>query len=176
MPGRPARSDKALMNIEYLTVLILFMIFSFYFTFKLLEQKPAYVREVRKEIFRSENYMISQVLINDPGEPDDWASYVGIDEGMIKRVGLLNTAKNDTNYLNATKVVGLRNLCSGGGYGKVAARLGAFHNFSISFTDSSGSTGDFTCGPTTSGEVMSSVKRIVAIDNGGYGYIFIESW
>jgi hypothetical protein len=168
---------KGMFNVEYVAVLIIFIAFSAYFTFRLTGQRPAYVREVRKEIFRSENYLLSEVLINDIGEPSNWNTLVGgAGQGNIRRLGLLDQSENLTNRLSRAKVIALYTLCNNSGYGTVRGMMGANHNFSITVEDSSTGTLLANCTSAANPEALATIKRIVAFDNGGWGYVQIQSW
>jgi hypothetical protein len=167
------RKSLGMFSVEYVVVLVLFIVISAYFTYRLLEQKPIYVREVQKEIFRSENYMISELLVNDGGEPQNW----NLLSSPIRRIGLLDTSKNQTNLVSRAKASALHNLCAGSaGYRNVKANFSASHNFSISVVDTVTGLTLCDCNPSGNNEILASFKRIVAFDNGDYGEVLVKSW
>jgi len=162
---------------EYLTVLIIFVMFSSYFAFKLLEQKPVYLEEVKNEIYRSESYRLSEILINDPGEPLEWH-----DVGGTLRVGLSNHTENKTNHVMEEKIERLGELCGVvDGYSNVKKLLGASYDFSITITDLSRELPEETfesvqCQPSSVGDVKSSIKRLFSFGSGYYGEVRVSVW
>ena len=166
------RKGKGLFNVEYLTVLILFLIFSTYFTLRMMEQKPAYVAEVQREIFRAESYRLSEMLINDPGHPLDWET---LPVGSVKRIGLSDATANVTNLLNETKLSKMGQLCIAvDGYANVKSRVGAQHDFSLEYINSSGTF--YRCNPCVTCDVKASITRFVAFNTGDYGKIVLQMW
>lgn len=55
--------------VEFIIAFSIFSVFVAYLFFRLLSFMPAYLNEIRSERVRSEAYQISELLINDPGEP-----------------------------------------------------------------------------------------------------------
>jgi hypothetical protein len=157
-------------------VLVLFIIFSMYFTMRMMEQKPAYLAEVRREIFRSESYRLSEMLINDPGHPLDWET-LPIDS--VKRIGLSDATANVTNLLSEEKLLRMTQLCAGDdGYAKVKGLVGANHEFSLVRIVSSDvpETVETICSPGAEGDIKASLTRLVAFEGGGYGKIILQMW
>ena len=174
---------KGQFNIEFFTVLILFVGFAAYFSIKLAGVRPAYMEEVRQTIIRSEVYRISEVLINDPGYPMDWDTLVGTpSENEIKRIGLLDHSQNKTNLLSEQKIAGLDTLCNGGAaYEKIKDLIGAEYDFSILLVEKPSELVKIDCGSTQSGETVASIRRLGVFDSGGdgeleYGELSVHSW
>jgi hypothetical protein len=165
------RKGKGLFNVEYLTVLILFIIFSTYFTFRMMEQKPAYIAEVQREIFRAESYRLSEMLINDPGHPLDWET---LPAGSVKRIGLSDATANVTNLLNETKLSKMKQMC-GADYAAVKRLVGGQHDFSLVYINSSGAF-DICNQTCVTCDVKASITRFVAFSTGDYGKIVLQMW
>jgi len=172
-------SLKGQFSAEFFIVLILFVGFAAYFSMRLIAIRPIYIREVRKTIIRSESYRISEMLINDPGSPVDWASLVGTpSENQIERIGLLDHSKNKTNLLSEQKMSGLDSLCNGGaGYDTVKSMIGAEHDLSIMLIEKPSEVIKINeCKPTELGENAVSIKRLAAFDSGNYGELIVQVW
>jgi len=166
---------KGLFNVEYLTVLTLFMLFSTYFTFRMMEQKPAYMREVRTEIFRSESYRLSEMLVNDAGEPANWQTLVGTGgESSIKRIGLSDESANVTNFVSEVKLSKMKDLCSAS-YANAKRMVGGGHDFSLVRIGTSG-VPETVCSPGAVGDVKASITRLVAFSGGDYGKVVVQMW
>jgi len=163
--------SKGMFNVEYLTVLTLFIIFSTYFTFRMMEQKPAYVAEVQREIFRAESYRLSEMLVDDAGEPANWQTLA---EGGIKRIGLSDESKNVTNLVSEAKLLKMEQMC-GADYAAVKRLVGGQHDFSLVRIDSSGVL-ETVCWPGATGDVKASITRFVAFSTGDYGQIVLQMW
>jgi len=170
--ARQVCGRNGLFNVEYLTVLVLFMVFSTYFVFRMLDQKPAYLAEVQREIFRSESYRLSEMLVDDAGAPANWrAGTAG-----IARIGLSDEAANVTNLVSEAKLSAMKQMCTGAaGYANVKALVGASHDFSLVRIGSDGAA-ETVCGPGTTGDVRASMTRFVAFDTGDYGQIIVQMW
>lgn len=163
---------NGLFNVEYLTVLVLFLVFSTYFVFRMLDQKPAYLAEVQLEIFRSESYRLSEMLIDDAGDPADWrAGTAG-----IARIGLSDETANVTNTVSEAKLSAMKQMCAdSAGYASVKSLAGASHDFSLVRISSSGAA-ETVCSPGATGDVRASITRFVAFDTGDYGQIIVQMW
>lgn len=163
------RKGKGLFNVEYLTVLILFIIFSTYFTFRMMEQKPTYIAEVQREIFRAESYRLSEMLVDDAGEPANWRALAG-----TKRIGLSDESKNVTNLVSEAKLLAMEQMC-GADYAAVKGLVGGQHDFSLVRIGSNG-VPETVCWPGATGDMKASITRFVAFSTGDYGKIVLQMW
>lgn len=177
------KSLKGQFNVEFFTVLILFVGFAAYFSMRLVELRPIYIREVRQAIVRSEAYRISEMIINDPGYPLGWDTLVGTaNENEIKRMGMLDHSRNKTNLLSEQKISALSILCNGGAeYDKTKNLIGAEHDFSIILTERPSGLIRIDCASPEFGENAALVSRLVLFDSGGdgefeYGELIIQVW
>lgn len=163
-------SNKGQFSVEYFVVLILFLSFSLYFAFRLLDFYPKYLENVEEEILRSDSYRLSEILVSDDGYPLDWEDY-GAHGGTsyIKRIGLSDQSMNASNYLSLSKITQMGVLCSSD-YEKVKSLLGIQHDFLMMVEDTGGSL-SMQCGASDLGEIAAAVTRVVAFNNGDYGKV-----
>ena len=98
---------KGQLSVDFLISLTLFVIIASYLSFQLLNIVPYFLREIKLQNLRSELFQISEILLNDPGEPIDW--YENPD--LTKRIGLLDEKKNLTNFLSLEKIIGMEKIC-----------------------------------------------------------------
>jgi hypothetical protein len=156
---------KGQLTIQYLASFIFFIGLVVYIYFSFSANIPAFVEEVGKEDIRSKAYQLSEVLVNDPGEPANW-QYVNPDD--IRRIGLSDENSNKTNLISLQKVYQLDDpiIC-----GLAPLKLALLRPFSILIFNISQTTGErnplaectpFTF-PTTAINV--TVKRITALNN-----------
>lgn len=177
--------SKGQFNVEFFTVLILFVGFASYFSTKLMDIGPIYIKEANKAIVRAEAYRISEMIINNPGVPSDWDVLVDIGEDdQIKRIGLSDHLQNKTNLLSDDKINNISVLCDGSeGYDKIKSLIGAEHDFLMMLTELTGELGELRidCGSTEFGENAALIKRLVVFDseNDGeldYGELVVQVW
>jgi hypothetical protein len=162
---------KGQFSVEFFSVLVLFVIISAYFSIRLAEVRPAYIKEVKRSVIRSEAYRISEVLINDPGSPMNWGA-----GGSVIRIGFLDNSQNKTNLLSEQKILRFNSLCNGGaGYNNIKNLIGAQHDFSIIINDKTGSIGTIDCSAKV-GESAAVIKRLVTFDSGNYGELIVQVW
>jgi len=99
---------KAQLTIQYLISIIVFIGLITYIYISYSANIPAYIQEVRKEATRSKAYQLSELLINDPGEPKNWNQSSSVNE--IKRIGLLDQSSNRQNLISWNKTEKLTEL------------------------------------------------------------------
>lgn len=177
---------KGQFNVEFFTVLILFVGFAAYFSTKLMGIGPIYIKEANKAIVRAEAYRISEMIINNPGVPSDWDVLVGnaTAENQIMRVGLSDHLQNKTNLLSDDKINSISVLCDGlEGYEEIKSLIGAEHDFLMMLTELTRELGELRidCGSTGFGENAALIKRLVVFDseNDGeldYGELVVQVW
>jgi hypothetical protein len=130
--------------------------------------------ETRNERIRSEAYQLSEVLMNDPGDPIDW--YNKPFDSII-RLGLSNESFNKTNYLSLTKIASFNSSCSAD-YDAVKSRLGSPFDFSIFLFERFPTDQKLIeCKPSvfTVRAINSTLRRIVYFYY-GYGELIIQMW
>ena len=92
---------KAQLTIQYLASFIFFIGLVIYVYFAYSANIPQFIEEVDKEDVRSKAYQLSEVLINDPGQPMNWNS---ASLGSIKRIGFSDQNTNKTNLISYDKL------------------------------------------------------------------------
>ncbi|MEM7821543.1 MAG: hypothetical protein QXX38_01880 [Candidatus Aenigmatarchaeota archaeon] len=166
--------------VEYIVAFSLFISFSSILFLQVLSFMRTYSNEARNEIVRSEAYQISEILINDLGEPIDWNALIGTpNENKIKRIGLSDERFNLTNFLSLDKINALRTKCNqANGYDDVSRWIGATSQFSIILVDRSENPIEpVICKPNIfiTRNVNVSIKRQIAFGS-KYGEILIQMW
>jgi hypothetical protein len=97
---------KLQVGFEQFAALSLFVFSVSFLISQLLSYYPTYINEVKRQTLLSEAYQISELLVNDVGEPANWnISYV-------KRIGLLNESLNKPNVVSVLKVLNASYLCN----------------------------------------------------------------
>jgi hypothetical protein len=156
--------------------MIIFILFVAYIAFQIMALRPAYLREVRNEILRSESYQLSDLLVNDPGEPLNW------DVASVKRIGLSNENVNKTNYLSVAKIVKLVSLCPQAGYSTSFPQkfgIDQKYQFSIIVKNITSGLPLADCHPSSiiaARAINTSIKRVVVLDSGEYGEVTVQMW
>jgi len=162
--------EKGLFSLEYLAVIVIFMSFTTYYAFRLVEEKPNYLEKVQSEIYRSECYRVSELLVNDPGHPLDWNT---LSMDQVDRIGLNDHSQNKTNLLLEAKIIKLGIECQGNGYYDVRDSLGISDDFYISVKSSDDSFAAVECGGYSEESIKASVTRLVAFNSGSFGNLTV---
>jgi len=98
---------KGQLTVEYLASFIVFIILITYIYLSYSANIPTFIEEVRKETARSKCYQLSEILINDPGKPQNWNQSTNNNE--IKRIGLSDQNSNKANLIHFNKTEKLKN-------------------------------------------------------------------
>jgi len=171
------KCKKGQFSYDYFISLVIFILAVVYIVFQIIAMRPAYLNEVRNEILRSETYQVSELLVNDAGQPHDW------NVANVKRIGLSSDV-NKTNYLSAAKIGKLASLCPPAGYSSSFVKLfGVDEKYQVSIivknTTPCSSLILADCHPSSqiaARTVNTSVKRVVAIDARCYGEVMVQMW
>jgi hypothetical protein len=167
---------KGQFTIDTYIILVLFVFFTTYLFFQVLGISPTYLSEMRYQRLQSEVYQVSELLLNDPGEPIDWHT----NPGAAKRIGLSDQTQNKTNLLSLEKVIALANLCTN--YQDVANKLGITdYQFIISVVNLTAVPAQLPviCAPsgiTVSKASVVSITRTVALGQNSYGQLTLQMW
>src|SRR5207245_3567306 len=97
---------------------------------------PKYLEEVRSQRLRTEVYQVSQLLLNNPGDPVNWENTPDIN--TVNRVGLFANGSDSTNVAWRTKLFSFNALCANGvNYQSLKSKFAIDFDFSIviNFTD-----------------------------------------
>ncbi|MGC8812108.1 MAG: hypothetical protein ACP5O8_00775 [Candidatus Aenigmatarchaeota archaeon] len=161
--------------IEYVASVGIFISFVAYIFFLLLRYYPLYVQEMENERKRLEAYQISEVLINDFGDPINWETFNSLDS--VNRIGLSDNLRNKTNLLNLAKINKLKNFCNLN-YEEVKKKVDSEFDFSLILFDLTNNNLLINCMPTKVVITPSNitVRRIVAFSSGGYGELIVQVW
>jgi len=164
---------KAQIGIEHFIALILFVGFVSYIFLQVLKFTPAYLGELRNEETRSEAYQVSELLVNDAGQPSNWVL------SNVQRLGLSDEAYNRTNMLSSRKI----NLIGGAGgcvagYSNVQKWIGTTHQFSLVVKDITSNSVLINCQPLTviPKATNVTVRRIVGLGANSYGELVLQMW
>jgi len=163
---------KGQFTIEYIVSFLLFISIISYIHLSTSKFLPDYITKANSELAFSDAYLISEILINDPGDPIDWVS---IDDNKVKRIGLSDTTYNKTNLLNLTKI---KAFCRN--YNFVKEKLGLDRDFIIMIIDRDDNFNNVLCkSEVVRGRVNVTVKRIVAYTDGenfGLAEVIVQTW
>jgi hypothetical protein len=157
---------KAQIGFEQVFSLLLFVFSVTYLIYQLISYYPSYIGEMRRESIFSEAYQISEILVNDYGDPASWYS-LSLDQ--IKRVGLLNESIGKSNVLSLIKISKANEICNLN-YQKFKQLLDLKNDISFVVYLNNNIVASCT---RPFGERVVKVNRIVAFDNGSYGELVI---
>jgi len=161
--------------VEYLAALTIFIVSVLYIAIQLTGFVPQYLNAVNNEKIRIDTYQISELLVNDPGNPMNWYS-----SSPIYRMGLSNESVNVTNYLSLQKIKAFNNYCNApGGYSNIKKNISSTQDFSILLFNRTGNSGAILikCEPPVvySSLLNIAIRRIVAIDSKDIGELIVQS-
>jgi len=165
---------KGQLSMDIIVAMIIFIGFVIYVLFQVFLSTPAYRSQLTSERMRSEAFQISEILINDPGDPINWES---LSDGQINRIGLSNPQQNKTNYVSLSKANKLNTICSNN-YNLVKSKLGITDRFSLVVNKTTGGTNVVICNPSQPSTSPSKaiIKRIFAFDDGSVGNLVLQVW
>jgi hypothetical protein len=173
---------KGQLSMEVIVCMVVFIIFVSYLFFQILGIRPFYIQQIKAERIRAEAYQISELLINDPGEPIYWdVIAVGNPDG-IKRIGLSDHTYNLTNLISWLKVGNLSSLCSSN-YEIVREKIGMKdYQFSIIVNKTDGGVPVLCYPPSQTvrgGFLNFTIERVVGINTGNNivpGKVIVRVW
>lgn len=100
---------KGQLSIEYLISFVLFIALIGYIYLQYTRNIPYFIDEVKKEDKRAKAFQLSEILINDYGEPENWHT---LPDNQIKRIGLSDNNIGQNNFVSKDKIDRLRNECN----------------------------------------------------------------
>ncbi len=160
---------KAQLTIQYLASFIFFvgLVVLIYLSYS--TNIPRFVEEVNKENTRSKAYQLSEVLVNDPGQPIDWNN---LPKTQIKRIGLSDHTTNKTNLILKSKIDKFHDFDCYTNFKEVQDKLSLNRSFSIfifNITDNGNRDLLYNCSPLVFPKtgINATVKRITAMNNSG---------
>lgn len=155
---------KAQITIEYILAFTVFIGVIGYVYINYTKNFQPFLLEVEKEEKYSEAFQISELLINDLGEPSNWNN---LNLNQIKRIGLSENLDKQ-NYLSREKINSLSNICLN--YNDAKRLIGAeknFHLFVFSIDNNGNRDNILTCIPpnTVKEQINVTVKRYARTNN-----------
>lgn len=161
---------KGQLSLEYCISLILFILFVAYIVFQVLGISPQYLSELKNERIKSEAYQISELLINDLGEPLNWYA------STPKRIGL-SSNENKTNLLSLEKITALQTVCQSD-YESVRKLIDTDNDFSITLTNLASGQKLIDCTSSTSRTIKTkaSITRIIALTDNSFAELTVQMW
>lgn len=162
---------KAQLSLEYYISLITFILFVTYVSFQLIKISPQFINEVKNERLKSEAYQISELLINDAGEPINWYN-----QQNVKRVGLSSNL-NKTNFLSLEKITAFQSKCNSD-YNNIRKLIGTEYYFSLQLIDRSSGQKLIDCNPpvTVIKPAKVVMSRIVALSSNSFSEMILKLW
>jgi len=162
---------KSQLSVDFVVTMVIFITFASYLSLQVLYTKPFYINFIKNERLKSELYQLSEVLINDPGYPENWEF---LDLNAVNRMGL-NGGK--INLISQQKVIKFNETCVNN-YTEVKKKLGVEgYDFSIYLSDKGGKKW-IDCVRLTNRPRL-NLTRIVSIKVGStttYGRLTLEMW
>lgn len=166
--------------LEYFLSITVYVLAVLYVFFQITLVLPAHANAIRTQSLNVEAYQLSEILVNDAGEPQDWDT---LTNDKIIRIGLLDQTQNKTNLISLDKVTKLNGICGAqGGYEVVRSKLGLTDlSIFISFIDRQTGSVILTCSPptATSPFILSNSTRTTAFRSQsavGYGEFNLQVW
>jgi len=157
---------KLQVGFEQFAALSLFVFSVSFLISQLLSYYPTYINEVKRQTLLSEAYQISELLVNDAGEPPYWYS---VSLANVKRIGLLNESLNKPNVVSVLKVLNASYLCNTN-YPKFKQLLDLKND--INFVVYLEGNLIANCSHPL-GEKAVKISRIISFDNRSYGELII---
>jgi hypothetical protein len=162
--------------VEYLASLVLFLTAVIFIALQLINFVPQYLTEINNQRIKINAYQISELLVNDPGNPINWYQ----PSSKILRMGLSSESVNKTDYLSLQKITAFNSYCNAaGGYNNIKNNIGAVSNFAILLFNRTAGSGNLliVCQPPElfSSSINTTIRRIVAIDSNDIGELIVQS-
>jgi hypothetical protein len=159
---------KGQLSIEYLVSFGIFVSTAIYVYLLYTSNIPGFLEEIKKENIRAEAYRLSELLVNDVGDPSNWNTRP---YSEIKRIGLTDQNINQTNFISKLKIQGFEQKCQSS-FSDIQKWVGLDKPFSVLIFDINQITGERTllsdCRPSliAKSELNATVKRITAYSDG----------
>lgn len=157
------------LGFEFYFALVTFVMLTIFIFFQLISYYPEYFRQLEYQELKAETWQISELLVNDPGEPINWQT----NPEQAKRLGLNDEQQAKTNLLSVQKARAFDNLCDDE-YDKLLEKLSTSRQVSVFLVDNESNV-LISCSAT--GKVSRNVvnlTRIVGLNNGRYGDLVLQ--
>lgn len=100
---------KLQLSFDFPLSIIIFIGLIIYFIILLLQQRAVAIEKLMKRRAELKALEISEILVSDVGEPENWET-LALNE--IKRIGLVNESVDSRNYLSMQKINRFFSICS----------------------------------------------------------------
>lgn len=167
--------------VEYLASLVLFLTAVIFIAIQMINFVPQYLTEINNQRTRIDAYQISELLVNDPGNPINWYVNSPVCQNGVSgicRMGLSNENVNKTDYLSLQKITAFNNYCNApGGYDNIRNNISAVSSFAILLFDHTSGNLLINCNPPAlfSSSINTTIRRIVAIDSNDIGELIVQT-
>ncbi len=170
-----SRAMKGQMSIDYIIAIVIFFFFVVYFLWQVTNVIPRYLQQIEEQRIRSEAYQISELILNDAGQPNNWDQLA---YSQIVRIGLSDHNIQKTNVINAAKAAALNTFCSTQGQQALRTMMRTDLQFSIFLVDRGDGTTYVTCSPasTVNRGFSATIKRVTAMDNNRFAELTVQTW
>ena len=169
---------KGQLSFEFYFAFLIFVIFVAYIVFQIIVRNPNYAIQVGAQSIRLNAWRVSELLVNDNGEPMNWPTSLN----PTKRLGLSDETANKTNMLSSEKIAAFISRCFSN-YQETKDLLGLDTNAQMIVTISNIATNSppMICTPQASeiiskGTEVVSITRIAAVNDGTYANITVTVW
>ena len=123
---------KSQLSYDFYLALGIFIILISYLFVQLLPYHIYFSQAEELQIFNTEAYRVSQLLVATPGKPANWQT---LQASQIIYIGLVDENYNMSNYLSIEKVIRLNQTCQSN-YSLVKNLLGSNYDFSLTIFSS----------------------------------------
>jgi hypothetical protein len=154
---------KTQVGFEQFAALSIFVVSVLFLIYELISYYPNYINEIKRQALLVEAYQISELLINDVGEPANWNKF------NVKRIGLLDESLNITNVVSILKVSYANDICNSD-YNRFKTLLDLKND--INFVVYLEGNLIANCSKAV-GEKIAKMNRIISFSNKSYGEIII---
>ncbi|MEM0473630.1 MAG: hypothetical protein QXF88_02845 [Candidatus Aenigmatarchaeota archaeon] len=157
---------KAQITVEYIVAFTIFIGVIGYVYINYSRSFQPFLMETEKEEKYTEAFQISELMLNDLGDPTNWNT---LSLNQIKRVGLSENL-NKQNYLSSQKITALQTICQNN-YADAKRLIGAeknFHMFIFSIDGNGNRNSILSCVPPNivREQINVTVKRYANTNNG----------
>lgn len=159
---------KGQLSLEYFVTLVFFIVFVLYIYKGFASNIPMFIDEIKREDLRAKAFQISEVLLNDPGQPVKWYDR---DISRLRRVGLSDEEEDKANLISKAKIDKFNEFCSSD-YAAIQDSLAIDEPFSVyifRITNNGNRVSIASCEPPQKTErvLEATVRRITAYNDGG---------
>ena len=164
---------KSQIGFEFYFSIMAFALVVIWVFLQVLRYYPTYLDEMKYEVLKSEAWQLSEILINDPGEPPNWEptpTWQGkiiwwvnnvLNPNSIKRIGLNDETENKTNLISKIKAETFNSTCTLKP-DWIQRWLDTNYTFSVYLVDSDGNV-LISCKHLVPSRYVINVTRVVAI-------------